>query len=237
MASGKCVECHAAMPLPAELEATTMRCAHCGATQAVPDLEARRRMLLEQQREARIAEQQRAQEERERRREAREERERHEDKKEARRGRWGARVTTLVAMLLAPTIIAVVVFDAPARLGFGDSGSGRLAQQRTMLAGSGCTPLGGISEQYATGSVTKLLPVAEKQCIRVFAAGGDGHRSLSLRLFDASGKEVAKAGDTTDPQLTYCAKAAGTFRYEVGVGVASKGRLSHMVLTCADAVK
>jgi hypothetical protein len=233
----RCVECHASMAVPAELEATTMRCAHCGATQAVPDLEARRRMLLDQQREARIAESERAREAREERREAREARERDESKQEARRGRWGARLMTLFAMLLAPTIIAITVFDLPARLGYGDSGSGRLAQQRTMLASQGCAPIGGISEQYATGSVSKLVPVAEKQCIRVFAAGGDGHRSLSLRLFDGNGKEVAKSDDTTDPQVRYCAKAASTLRYEVDVGVASKGRLSHMVLTCADAAK
>lgn len=214
-----------------------MRCPYCNATQAVPDLAERQRLLLEQQREARLAEEQRAREAREQRREAREERDRHEEKKEARRGRWGARLMTLFAMLLAPTIIAITVLDLPARLGYGDSGSGRLAQQRTMLANQGCAPLGGIGEQYATGSVSKLVPVAEKQCIRIFAAGGDGHRSLSLRLFDAGGKEVAKAGDTTDPQLQYCAKAAGTLRYEVGVGPASKGRLSHMVLTCADAAK
>jgi hypothetical protein len=237
MTSAKCVECHASMPLPAELEVTTMQCPYCHATQAVPDLEARRRLLLEHQREERLAAQQRAQEAREARREAREERERHEDKQEARRGRWGMRLTSLFAILLAPTIIAITVFDLPARLGYGDSGSGRLAQQRTLLGGQGCAPLGGIGEQYASGNVSKLIPVAEKQCIRVFAAGGEGHRSLSLRLFDADGKELARAGDTTDPQLRYCAKAPGTVRYEVGVGPASKGRLSHMVLTCADAAK
>ncbi|HUQ04526.1 MAG TPA: hypothetical protein VM261_18625 [Kofleriaceae bacterium] len=234
---GKCAECHAAITLPEDLEATTMTCPYCHASQPVPDLQTRQQMLLAHKREERIAEQQRAQEARESRREAREERERHEDKQEARRGRWGMRLTSLFAMLLAPTIIAVVVFDAPARLGFGDSGSGRLAQQRTLLAGQGCAPVGGISEQYATGNVSKLIPVAERQCIRVFAAGGDGHRSLSLRLFDADGKELTKAGDTTDPQLRYCAKAPTTVRYEVGVGPASKGRLSHMVLTCADAAK
>lgn len=220
------------MPVPAELEATTMRCPYCNATQAVPDLEARRRLLLEHQREARLAEQARAEAEREVRREAREEAQRKEDKQEARRGRWGMRLMSLFAILLAPTIIAVTVFDLPARLGFGESGAGRLTQLRAQLAASGCQPLGGIAEQYATGSVSRLMPVADQQCVRVFAAGGDGHRSLSLTLYDATGKEVARAGDTTDPQLEYCARGAGTLRYEVAVGPASKGRLSHMVLNC-----
>lgn len=230
LAPGKCGECHASMSYPEDLEATTMTCPYCHATQPVPDLQARQQMLLAHKREEREAQ-------REARREEREERQRLEDKREARRGRWGMRLTTLFAMLVAPTIIAITVFDLPARLGYGDSGSGRLAQQRTMLAGQGCTPVGGISEQYASANVSKLVPVAAKQCIRVFAAGGDGHRTLTLRLFDADGKELARAGDTSDPQLRYCARAPATVRYEVGVGPASKGRLSHMVLTCADAAR
>jgi DNA-directed RNA polymerase subunit M/transcription elongation factor TFIIS len=230
--TARCVECHAMMPMPAELEATTMRCGHCGATQAVPDLEARRRLLLEQQREQRLAEQARAEAEREARREAKEALAHREEKKERRRARWGLRLTSLFAMLIAPVVIAITVFDLPARLGFGDAGAGRLAQVRDQLAGAGCQPVGGIREQYATGSVSKLVSVTAGQCVRVLAAGGDGHRSLSLRLFDGEGKEVARAGDTTDPQLSYCAAAAGTLRYEVGVGPASKGRLSHLVLTC-----
>jgi hypothetical protein len=222
------------MPVPAELEVTTMRCPYCNASQPVPDLEARRRLLIEHKREARLAEQARAAEAREARREAREERERHEEAREARRGRWGSRLLTLVAVLAAPTIIAITVFDAPARLGFGASGADRLAQVRQQLATAGCTPLGSIGEQYATGNVSRIVAV-DQQCIRVFAAGGDGHRSLSLRLFSAEGKELAKAGNTTDPQLSYCNPAPGSLRYEVGIGPAAKGRLSHMVLACPDA--
>ena len=231
MATTRCVECHATIPVPAELEATTMRCVHCNAMQPVPDLEARRRVLLEQQREQRLAEQQRAAEAREARREAREERERREGKREARRGRWGMRLITIFAILAAPTIIAITVFDLPARLGFGASGSDRLEQTKAQLESSGCTAMGGIKSQYATGNVSRIVPV-DKQCIRVFAAGGDGHRSLSLRLFSADGKELARAGDTTDPQLAHCASAPGSLRYEVGIGPAAKGRLSHMVLAC-----
>ncbi len=230
--TARCVECHAMMPMPAELDATTMRCNHCGATQAVPDLEARRRLLLEQQRAQRLAAQARAEAEREARREAKEELEHREEKKERRRARWGLRLTSLFAMLVAPVVIAVTVFDLPARLGFGASGAGRLAQVRDQLASTGCQPVGGIREQYATGSVSKLVPVTAGQCLRVLAAGGSGHSSLSLRLFDAAAKEVARAGNTTDPQLSYCATADGTLRYEIAVGPASKGRLSHLVLTC-----
>lgn len=231
MATARCAECHASMPVPPELEATTMRCPYCGASQAVPELEARRRLLLEHQREARLAEQARAAEERERRREAREQHERHEDRRLARRGRWGMRLMTLVAVLAAPSIIAVTVFDLPARLGFGASGADRLTVVRQQLEASGCVPLGPIASSYATGHVSRLVTV-DATCVRVFAAGGEGHRSLSLRLFDGGGQEVARAGDTTDPQLVHCAKVAGTLRYEVGVSPAAKGRLSHMAMTC-----
>lgn len=237
MATTRCAECHASMPVPAELEATTMTCPYCHRTQAVPDLELRRRLLLDQQREARLAEQARAAEAREARREARDAEERRQEQKTARRGRWRMGVTSLIAMLLAPTIIAITVFDLPARLGFGASGADRLAQVRTQLAGTGCAPLGGIAEQYASGNVSRMLTV-EAQCVRVFAAGGDGHRSLSLRLFGPDGAVLATADGTTDPQLSYCAAAPATLRYEVGVGPASKGRLSHMALLCpAEATK
>jgi hypothetical protein len=232
MATTRCVECHASIPVPAELEATTMTCPYCHRNQAVPDLETRRRLLLDQQREERLAEQARAAEAREARREAREERERHEEKKEARRGRWGMRLVTIVSVLLAPTIIAITVFDLPARLGFGESGSGRLATLKQQLESTGCTTLRGISSQYASSNVSTLVPV-QAQCIRVFAAGGDGHSSLELRLFGADGKQIADSGgSTTDPQLTYCAKKPATLRYEIEIGPASKGRLSHMVLAC-----
>ncbi len=68
--------------------------------------------------------------------------------------------------------------------------------------------------------------------MRVVAAGGNGHPSLELRLFSADGKELAHSTSTTDPQLSYCAKASETVRYEIVVGPASKGRLSHLVLAC-----
>jgi hypothetical protein len=234
VASAKCFLCHAPVPVPAELEATVMTCSHCDAVQPVPDLEVRRRLLLEQQREQRMAEQQRADEARRLREEEREERERSEDKKERRRGRWGTRLMSLVAILAAPTIIAITVVDAPARLGCGASGSDRLGQLAGQLQGEGCTVLREAESEYASSNVSRIVKV-DKQCIRVLAAGGDGHRTLSLRLFGADGKQLAKAGDTTDPQLSYCAPAPASLRYEVGVGPASKGRLSHMVLSCPKA--
>src|SRR5690349_1583418 len=170
MATTRCVECHASIPVPPELEATTMACPYCHRTQAVPDLEVRRRLLLDQQREARLAAEAHAAEAREARREAREEAERRESKKEARRGRWGMRLLTLVSILLAPTIIAITVFDLPARLGFGASGSDRLGQMKKQLVeGSGCTVVRGISSEYASSNVSKLFPVQAAQCIRVFA--------------------------------------------------------------------
>jgi hypothetical protein len=237
MATTRCVECHASIPVPAELAATTMTCPYCHRAQAVPDLETRRRLLLDEQREARLAEQARAEEAREARREAREERERREEKQEAKRGRWGMRLLTLCAILLAPTIIAITVFDLPARLGFGASGSDRLGQMKAQLEGTGCTVVRGISSEYATSNVSKLVAVpAGGPCIRVFAAGGDGHGSLSLRLFGPDGKQLAASGNaTTDPQLTHCARAPATLRYEIKVGPASKGRLSSMVLACPPA--
>jgi hypothetical protein len=102
---------------------------------------------------------------------------------------------------------------------------------KQQLEGTGCTTLRGISSAYASSNVSKIVAV-QAQCIRVFAAGGDGHGSLSLRLFGPDGKELAKAGNTTDPQLTYCSKTPASLRYEVGVSPAAKGRLSHMVLAC-----
>ena len=202
---------------------------------AVPDLETRRRLLLEEQREARLAEQARAQEAREARREAREERERRAEQREARRGRWGMRLLTVCSILLAPTIIAITVFDLPARLGFGASGSDRLGQIKQQLERDGCTVIRGISSEYASSNVSKLFPVQAAQCIRVFAAGGDGHGSLARRRFGPDGKQVARSGDdTTDPQLRYCAVEPATLRYEIKIGPASKGRLSSMALACPE---
>ena len=84
---------------------------------------------------------------------------------------------------------------------------------------------------HATGAVSQLVTV-ERRCVRVFAAGGDGHRTLSLRLFSDHGEELTHAGDTSDPQLAHCPQTPGLYRYEIGVAPAAKGRLSHMVLVC-----
>lgn len=211
-----------------------MRCPYCGAAVAVGDAEARRRHLIEQQREARLLEQQRAAEARAARREAREDEDRRAERKQRRSGRWGARLMTLIAVLAAPTIIAITVFDLPARLGFGDSGSDRLAQLSTQLRAGGCTTLAPIRSQYASAPVSRLVTV-EPGCLRVLAAGAGDHRALGLRLFDADGQEVAHTkADSLDPQLTYCTARAATLRYEITVGPAGKGRLSHTVLRCPD---
>ncbi len=240
MAMIRCGECNATHPVPADPAITAMKCPYCGAAMVVPDIESRRRYLLEQQREARVAEQQRAHLEREARREAREEAERKEEREERkeerserRTGRWVGRLMTLIAVLAAPTIIAITVFDLPARLGFGESGADRLAQLSTQLRGTGCTTIAPIRSTYATGTVSQLV-TTEPGCVRVLAAGAGDHRTLALRLFDANGKEIAKAKDTLDPQLTHCTAAAGTLRYEVVVGPAAKGRLSHTALRCPD---
>ena len=222
--------------MPVELEALVMRCSYCGVEQPVPDLDARRRLLLEHQRETRLRDERLANEAREDRREAKEATEKENERKEARRGRWGTWLFSMLMMLLAPTIIAITVFDAPARLGFGGSGSDRLEQMRDQLVSNGCTMMKPIDSEYTSSDVSTLIRV-EPQCIRIVAAGGSGHSSLSLKLFASTGKEVAHAGDAFDPQLSYCAAAADAMRYEIRVGPASKGRLSHMVLTCPEPKK
>src|SRR5690242_12985386 len=90
MSSTRCRECHASIPVPAALDALTMRCTYCGLEQPVPDADARRRMLLDEQREARLraeaearAEEARREQDREDREEAREQ----EEKKRERRWR------------------------------------------------------------------------------------------------------------------------------------------------------
>lgn len=240
MAMIRCGECNATHPAPADPAITSMRCPYCGAAMAVADVEARRRYLLEQQREARVAEQHGAHLAREARREAREEEERREqreerkeERSERRTGRWVGRVMTVIAVLAAPTIIAITVFDLPARLGFGASGADRLEQLSTQLRATGCATIAPIHSSYATGTISQLV-TTEPGCLRVLAAGAGDHRTLALRLFDANGKEIGKAKDTLDPQLTYCTATAGTLRYEVVVGPAAKGRLSHTVLRCPD---
>lgn len=240
MATLRCPECNASHPLPADPTVTTMRCPYCGAAVIVPDVEARRRFLLEQQREDRLREQHRVAAEREARREAREAQadveagaERAAERRERRRGRWGTRLVTLIAVLAAPTIIAVTVYDLPARLGFGASGADRLAQMTTQLRAIGCTTIAPIRSRYATATVSTLIGV-QAGCLRVLAAGAGDHRTLGLRLFAADGALLGTSQDTIDPQLAHCTAAAATLRYEIVVGPAGKGRLSHTVLACPD---
>ena len=238
MAVMRCGECHATIPVPTDLSAISMRCAYCGLEQPVPDLEARRRALVEAHREARVLEDRRAEAahregeaaQRERK-DAADARDQADDRKATKNHRLRSGLISLVAMLVAPTIIAVTVFDLPARLGYGASGSDRLEVVQTQLLANGCTVLDKIDSEYATSNVSRLLPV-DHQCVRIFAAGGNGHGSLALRIFGADGKELAKAGDTTDPQLELCATSKETLRYEIDVGPAAKGRLSHLVLGC-----
>lgn len=231
MATMRCPDCHASMLVPEDPAATTVRCVYCGATAAVPDAEARRRHQLEREREARRWAEAQAAHAAAERRDALEAEERRADRRERRRGRWGARLMTLVAVLAAPTIIAITVFDLPARLGYGASGADRLRQTTTQLASVGCTVARPIRSTYATGAVSVLFP-APAGCVRILAAGAGDHRSLGLRLFGPDGGELAKADGTLDPQLTYCGAAPATLRYEIVVGPAAKGRLSHTVLAC-----
>lgn len=236
MAHARCPECHASLVVPDEHTATTTRCIYCGATVPLADADARRRHALELEREARLREQQRLDAERDARRDAEAAAERRAERRERRRGRWGARILALVTALAAPLIIAITVFDLPARLGFGPSGADRLAQITRQLREQGCTVLAPVRSTYATSTVSKLVEV-EAGCVRVLAAGAGDHRSLGLRLYAADGALLGRAADSLDPQLTYCGAAAGTLRYEIVVGPAAKGRLSHTVLRCPSATR
>jgi hypothetical protein len=237
--SARCRECHASIPDPAP-NALTMRCPYCGLEQQAPDADARHRRMLEEQREARLRAEAEANAEAERRRQDREDRQEEREEREKRRERRWRPVTwllSLIPLLIATVIIAITVFDAPARLGFGASGKDRLEQIQQQLTGTGCTTLQAPEAEYASSNVSKLVGVAEQQCIRVFAAGGGGHNSLGLKLFDPEGKELAHAAQTPgatsmDPQVQYCSPRGGTLRYQIEVGVVAKGRLSHMVLAC-----
>ncbi|MDX2089094.1 MAG: hypothetical protein SFX73_14650 [Kofleriaceae bacterium] len=214
--------------MPAALDAVTFRCTYCGREQQVPDLEARRRLLLEEQREARL----RALQEQQHARELREEQREANERARERRRRPFTWLAGLIPMLLAPAIIAVTVFDAPARLGFGASGSDRLEQYVTQMKATGCTIVKDVDAEYANSTVSKLVPVAANQCLRVMAAGGPGHSSLTLMLFNSEGRTVATAASSLDPRVDYCARAAETLRFELGIGPAAKGRLSTVVLAC-----
>ncbi len=204
-----------------------MKCQYCGATQPVPDLLAREHAALQRK----LVEQ----DQREREQNAvREQQDRREAAVERKRSiRWG-RVSAIFAMLLAPTIIAITVFDLPARLGFGDAGADRVSIVAEQLKSRGCQVVVGASSLYATAAVSKLLP-SPKGCLRVLAAGGPNQDSLTIRMFDRDGKEVAKSGSSADPQLEYCITGEGMMRYEVVPGMLDKGRLTHMALTCPAA--
>ncbi|MEZ4403846.1 MAG: hypothetical protein R3B06_27735 [Kofleriaceae bacterium] len=234
MASARCPDCHATMVVPEHVAITTMTCGYCGAAMAVPDADARRRHQLDLEREARLREDARAARERQAAADADARAERRDRRRQERGARWWLRLTSLLAMLTAPVIIAITVFDLPARLGYGPDGADRLRQMSAQLQATGCTVLAPIRTQYATGAVSKLVQ-APPGCIRVLAAGAGDHRSLGLRLFGPDGTQLGQAGDTLDPQLAHCAPAAALVRYEIVVGPAAKGRLSHTVLACPAA--
>lgn len=229
----RCRECHASIPTPSDPRALTTKCQYCGLEQPVPDADERRKHLIAEQREvARLADiRQREQEHAwDKERDALERKAKRADRRSERRGRWFTVVIGLISALIAPVIIAITVFDAPARLGFGASGKERLEQIQTQL--TSCTTIHPPEAEYASGPVSKLIGMAEGDCIRVFAAGGNGHSRLGVHLFGGTNTELAKQAETPDPQLLYCSKIAQTVRFQIDVGTASKGRLSHMVLKC-----
>jgi len=216
----RCSECNARVQPPAALEAEVMRCNYCGHEQPVPDLPQRRAAIAARERLAL-----------EKERDAHANRQRDLDRREQRRSRRGTWMVSILSILVAPVIISVTIFDLPARLGFGSSGSKRLELIQAQLVSTGCTVLEPIDSEYADGNVSRLINV-DPRCIRVLAAGGGGHSELRLELYSADGKQVAKTEGTTDPQLAYCSKTTQVLRYEIVVGPASKGRLSHLVLQC-----
>lgn len=231
----RCNECHATVPIPEALAARTMKCGYCGAVLTVPDLAQREAAMLEQRRlELHARELELAAQHRQQQAARQAAREHHERKEHRSSVRWG-RLTALLGMLLAPAIVSVTVFDLPARLGFGDAGADRLGQVAAQLVARGCTPLGAAESSYATGAVSRVVAApsaAQPPCLRVLAAGGPGHRSLRVRLFDLDGKELGASGDQADPQLEECERAGAALRYEVVPGVAAKGRLTHQALRC-----
>lgn len=224
MQTTRCAECHATIPVPEDFNVRVMKCQYCGNTQAVPNLVEREQLRLAQQQAEFAAMQQAAEFEHAVVRD-------HLDRKERKASiRWG-RVTTIFSMLLAPVIISVVVFDLPARLGFGAAGEDRVQQTQQLLAQRGCTVAHGPTSLYASGAVSKIVNVPNG-CLRVVAAGGPDHGSLTLKIYDADGKVRAKAESSADPQVEECVSAAAALRYEVQPGPASKGRLTHLAMLC-----
>ncbi|MEZ4363251.1 MAG: hypothetical protein R3B48_23955 [Kofleriaceae bacterium] len=228
----RCNECHATILVPEALEASTMKCSYCGAVLQVPDFAARQQAWLAQRREEREQRVAEVAAHLQRERDAHERRREREDRK-ARRSevRWG-RVMTLLSMLAAPVIISITVFDLPARLGFGGAGADRVAIVATQLGERGCQPLGAPTSEYTSGTVSRLVRLEGEGCLRIVAAGGPGHSSLTLRVFDLDGKQVAKSPSTGDPQVEFCPKSQGSLRYEIVAGAAAKGRLTHVALRC-----
>jgi hypothetical protein len=226
----RCRECHAAIHAPAALDALTMRCGYCGLEQPVPDRAERQRLLAEQQRIA--LERDRLERDREN------DREQKREKTRERRTRWLLAPFTLIPLLVGPAIIAVTVFDAPARLGCGATGGDRLEQIQTQLLKQGCTVLRPIESEYASEPVSKLVDVEDGTCIRVIAAGGSGHAELALALFVSwSVPPLVKVNESSEPQLVYCATTSDPLRYVITPGPAAKGQLSHAVLTCPPEAK
>ena len=243
----RCRECHAAIHAPT-LDALTITCGYCGLAQPVPDLTERQRVLaerkrleLEQERERRLRAEHEARDRLEREKlehEREKDREEKRDKKRERRNKWLFAPFTLIPLLVGPAILAVTVFDAPARLGCGATGGDRLEQIATQLAKQGCTVLRPIDSEYASDPVSKLVDVRDGQCIRVIAAGGSGHATLSIALFAPwSVPPIAKVSDSREPQLVHCATTTDPLRFVVTPGAAAKGQLSHVVLTCPPDVK
>lgn len=234
----RCNECHASIPVPDSLQARTMKCSYCGAVVSVPDLAEREAAMLERRR-LEVYERDLAIAAAHRRDEAAREAARdHREHKERRSStRWG-RVFTLTSMLLAPVIVSITVFDLPARLGFGDAGQDRLKIVAAQLAERGCHVVVPAASLYATGTVSQLVPPAaagQAGCLRVLAAGGPSHTALTVRLFDLDSKAITKSESSSDPQAETCVSQEGSLRYEVVLGVAAKGRLTHMAVRCPQA--
>ncbi len=225
-----CAACNAPLALPADLAAVTLTCAYCGKTQPVPGMLERHRLLLEQTREARLLEQHRADVARD---QAEAVTAARRDRQASRRSRW-TWLRGLVPLLLAPTIIAVVVFDAPARLGFGDAGEARLRLAIAPLRAAGCAERTPMDDLYASSPVVRAITVNAGACVHVLAAGGPHHDRLRIRLLDGTGAELAKTELTSDPQLQSCPRP-GALRFVVDVAPAAKGRLSLAAFTCPPA--